>query len=157
MACRLALLLAIARGAELLLLDEPTDGLDPAMTEETLQALVSLGAEAGTTILFSSHQLPLVEQIADRVCVIEQGRVVVDDSLDELRASYRRVQIVFEGEAPCEGFPGGRREGRTLSLLVGGDAGAVVARARALEARSVDVRPVTLKEIFLEASKGAPV
>ncbi|HVQ29394.1 MAG TPA: ABC transporter ATP-binding protein [Vicinamibacteria bacterium] len=152
---RLALLLAIARGAEILLLDEPTDGLDPAMTEETLQALVSLAAEGDTTILFSSHQLAQVEQIADRVCLIDEGRVVVNDSLDDLKSAYRRVFLVFEGEAPREDFPGARGDGRTLSLLVRGGTDAVVARARALEVRSVDIRPVTLKEIFLETSKGA--
>jgi ABC-2 type transport system ATP-binding protein len=157
MRSRLALLLAIARGAELLLLDEPTEGLDPAMIEETLQALVSLAAEGGTTILFSSHQLAHVEQIADRICLIEQGRVVVNDALDELKASYRRVTLVFEGDAPREGFAGARREGRTLSLLVSGSTEELVARARALKVRSVDARPVTLKEIFLETAKGAPL
>jgi ABC-2 type transport system ATP-binding protein len=157
MRCRLALLLAIARGADLLLLDEPTEGLDPAMIEEALQALVSLAAEGGTTILFSSHQLAHVEQIADHVCLIEQGRVVVNASLDELKESYRRVHLVFDGEAPREGFEGAQRDGRTLSLLVNGRADEVVARARVLKVRSVDVRPVTLKEIFLETSKGAPL
>src|SRR5207247_3897442 len=57
MRSRLALLLAIARGAELLLLDEPTDGLDPSMIEEALQALVSLVAERGPTVRVSSHHL----------------------------------------------------------------------------------------------------
>ena len=152
---RLALLLAIARGAEILLLDEPTDGLDPAMTEETLQALVSLAAEGDTTILFSSHQLAQVEQIADRVCLIDEGRVVVNDALDDLKSAYSRVILVFEGEAPREDYPRARRDGRTLSLLVRGGTDAVVARARAQQVRSVDIRPVTLKEIFLETSKGA--
>ena len=151
--CRLALLLALARGTELLLLDEPTDGLDPAMIELALQALVSLAAEQGTTILFSSHQLANVEQIADRICIIEQGRLVVNDSLDDLKSSYRRVSLVFEGEAPAEGFEGARRDGRTLSLLVGRRLDEVIARAHSLHVRSVDVQPVTLKEIFLEGSK----
>ena len=83
--------------------------------------------------------------------------MVVNDSLDELKAGYRRVTLVFEGDAPGQGFEGARRDGRTLSLLVNGSTDEVVARARALQVRSVDVRPVTLKEIFLETTKGAPL
>jgi ABC-2 type transport system ATP-binding protein len=155
MRSRLALLLALARGAELLLLDEPTEGLDPAVVEETLQAIVSLVAEQGTTVFFASHQLANVEQIADHVCIVEQGRAVVSDSLDELTASYRRVRLVFDGEAPEDGFEGALRDGRTLSLLARRNVDEIVARARAMNARSVDVQPATLKDVFLESSKGA--
>jgi ABC-2 type transport system ATP-binding protein len=155
MRSRLALVLALARGAELLLLDEPTEGLDPSTTEETLQALVSLVAEQGTTVFFSSHQLAGVEQIADRICIVDEGRTVVCDSLDELKAGYRRVRLVFDGEPPALGFERARRDGRTLSVLARGNADEIVARARAMNARSVDVQPLTLKEIFLESSKGA--
>lgn len=155
MRCRLALLLALPRGADLLLLDEPTEGLDPAMAEETLQALVSLAAEQGTTILFSTHDLSNIEQIADRICIIEQGRVVLNDSLDELKANYRRVHLVFEREAPADAFVGARRDGRTLSLLVSRQVDEVIARAKSMDVRMVEVQPVTLKEIFLETSKGA--
>ena len=151
---RLALLLALARGADLLLLDEPTEGLDPSTVEETLQALVSLVAEEGATVFFSSHQLASVEQIADHVCIIDQGRALVNDSLDELKATYRRVHLVFEGEPPVDGFEGARRDGRTLSLLVTRNVDEIVARAKARSARSIDVRPVTLKDIFLESTKG---
>jgi ABC-2 type transport system ATP-binding protein len=155
MRCRLALLLALPRGADLLLLDEPTEGLDPAMAEETLQALVSLAAEQGTTIFFSTHQLANVEQIADRICIIEQGCVVLTDSLDELKANYRRVHLVFDREAPADAFEGARKDGRTLSLLVSSQVDDVIARAKAMDVRAVEVQPVTLKEIFLESSKGA--
>jgi ABC-2 type transport system ATP-binding protein len=156
MRSRLALLLVLARSADLLLLDEPTEGLDPSMIEETLQALVSLVAEQGTTVFFSSHQLANVEQIVDHICIIDQGRAVVSGSLDELTASYRRVHLVFDGDPPKDGFEAARRDGRTLSLLASRDVAAIVARAKAMNARSVDVQPVTLKEIFLETSKGAP-
>jgi ABC-2 type transport system ATP-binding protein len=155
MRSRLALLLALPRGAELLLLDEPTEGLDPSMVEETLQALVSLVAEQGTTVFFSSHQLANVEQIADHVCIIDRGRAVVNDSLDELKAGYRRVHLVFDGEAPADAFPEARRDGRTLSFPASRNVDEIVARAQAMNARSVDVQPVTLKDIFLESSKGA--
>jgi ABC-2 type transport system ATP-binding protein len=154
MRSRLALLLALVRGAELLLLDEPTEGLDPSTAELALQAIVSLVAESGATVFFSSHQLAIVEQIADRICIVDAGRAVVSDSLDELRAGYRRVRLVFEGEPPRDGFEGARRDGRTLSLLARGNVDEVVARARIMNARSVDVQATTLKEIFLESSKG---
>jgi ABC-type multidrug transport system ATPase subunit len=155
MRSRLALLLALARGAELLLLDEPTEALDPSMAEATLQALVSLVAEEGTTVFFSSHQLANVEQIADHVCIIDEGRTVVSGSLDELKASYRRVHLVFDGDPPADGFEGARRAGRTLSLLARTNVDAVVARAQAANARAIDVQAVTLKDIFLESSKGS--
>jgi len=153
--CRLALLLAMARGADLLLLDEPTAGLDPAIAEQSLQALVSLAGQQEITVLFASHQIAEVEQIADRVCMIEKGRIVLNDSLDELKSSYRRVQFVFEGKPPAAAFENSHEDGRTLSLLVKRNPDDVVARGRLMGAQSVDVAPVTLKDIFLEHMNGA--
>src|SRR5438046_1717605 len=86
---KLALLLALCRGAELLILDEPTSGLDPAMTEEVLQALVAHGASEEMTVFFSSHQIAEVDQIADRVAIVDRGRIVVSGELDDLRDRYR--------------------------------------------------------------------
>ena len=77
MRTKLALLLALCRGAELLILDEPTSGLDPAMTEEVLQALVAHVASEEMTVFFSSHQIAEVDQIADHVAIIDRGRAVV--------------------------------------------------------------------------------
>ena len=74
---KLALLLALCRGAELLMLDEPTSGLDPAMAEDVLQALVGHVAAEGATVFFSSHQLSEVEQIADHVAIVDRGQTVV--------------------------------------------------------------------------------
>ena len=85
MRTKLALLLALCRGAELLILDEPTSGLDPAMTEEVLQALVSHVAAEEMTVFFSSHQIAEVDQIADRVAIIDRGAAVVAGALDDLR------------------------------------------------------------------------
>jgi ABC-2 type transport system ATP-binding protein len=156
---KLALLLALCRGAELLILDEPTSGLDPAMTEEVLQALVAHVASEEMTVFFSSHQIGEVDQIADRVAIVDRGRVAVSGELDDLRERYRRVQVVFEHDAPDAAFraPGAgrvRRQGRVLTVLASEDAGAVVQEARALHPISVDVLPVTLKEIFLETVAG---
>jgi ABC-2 type transport system ATP-binding protein len=155
MRTKLALLLALCRGAELLILDEPTSGLDPAMTEEILQTLVAYAADEGTTVFFSSHQIAEVEQIADRIAIIDRGRSVLSGALDDLRASFRRIELVFDANPPEPSFraPGVvrvRRKGRVLSVLSSAGVEAIVDEARALNPVSVDAFPVTLKEIFLE-------
>ena len=157
MRSKLALLLALSRGAELLILDEPTAGLDPAMTEEVLQALVAHVAGQEMTVFFSSHQLADVEQIADRIAIIDRGRTVVAGALDELRESFCRIQLVFENEAPevefqAPGVERVRRRGRVLTLLSSAGAERIREEARAWNPVSVEVLPVTLKEIFLETA-----
>jgi ABC-2 type transport system ATP-binding protein len=155
MRTKLALLLALCRGADLLLLDEPTSGLDPSVTEQVLQALVAHVADAPATVFFSSHQIADVDQIADHVAIIDRGRTAVSGALDDLRRDYRRIQLVFDNAAPeavftAPGVTHVRRSGRVLTLLSTGGAGQVIEQARALAPASIDVCPVSLKEIFLE-------
>jgi len=153
---KLALLLALCRGAQLLLLDEPTSGLDPAMAEEVLQALVSHVARDSATVFFSSHQLAEVEQIADHVAIIDRGQTVVSGPLDDLRAHYQRIQLVFADNAPdirvhAPGTHRVRRHGRVLTILSEGGGGAVIDELRGYRPSTIDVTPVSLKDIFLES------
>jgi ABC-2 type transport system ATP-binding protein len=155
MRTKVALLLALSRGSELLVLDEPTSGLDPAAIEEVLQTLVSHVASLETTVFFSSHQIAEVEQIADRVTIIDRGRVSLSGALDDLRENYRRIQLVFDGDAPQPAFRAKsvvrvRRKGRVLLLLASAGGDEILDEARALCPVSVNVEPVTLKEMFLE-------
>jgi ABC-2 type transport system ATP-binding protein len=157
MRSKLALVLALCRGAELLVLDEPTEGLDPAVTEQVLQMLVAHVASEQMTVFFSSHQIAEVDQIADHVVIIDRGRTVVSGALDDLRENFRRIQLVFDGEAPQTAFrsPGVQRvwrKGRVLTVLSSQGADGLLDEARALAPLSVDVAPVTLKEIFLESA-----
>jgi ABC-2 type transport system ATP-binding protein len=154
MRSKLALLLAFSRGAELLVLDEPTDGLDPVAIEAFLQHLVGLGGE-GQTIFFSSHQLQEVEQVCDKVCLIDRGKAVLETDLDEAKTRFRKVSITFPDAVPERLFEGtGVRRlkvrGRSASLLVNGDGEAIAAQARQAGATDVEFTPVNLKEIFLE-------
>jgi ABC-2 type transport system ATP-binding protein len=161
MRTKLALLLALCRGADLLMLDEPTSGLDPAVIDQVLQALVAHVAGRGATVFFSSHQIADVEQIADRVVIIERGQAVVAGALDDLRGSYRRIQMVFPNAAPAASFRSAgviriHREGRVLSVLASANADAIVEEARKLGPQSIDSLPVSLKDIFLETVREEP-
>jgi ABC-2 type transport system ATP-binding protein len=125
------------------------------MTEEVLKILVGHVASEEMTVFFSSHQIAEVDQIADHIVMIDRGRAVVMGALDDLRETYRRIQLVFAGDAPEPQFraPGVMRvwrQGRVLTVLSCAGAERIVDEARALNPVSVDVVPVTLKEIFLE-------
>jgi len=155
MRAKLALLLALCRGADLLVLDEPTSGLDPAAAEEVLHALVATVGGGDTTVFFSSHQIAEVDQIADRIAIVDRGRIVVSGGLDDLRASYRRIQIVFDDVAPEPSFqsPGlvrVVRNNRVLSVVVSGGADRLIDEARSLRPVAIESEPLSLKEVFLE-------
>ena len=155
MRTKTALLLALCRGAELLILDEPTAGLDPAMAEDVLQALVGHVAGEEMTVFFSSHQISEVDQIADHIAIVDRGRTVVSGALDDLRQQYQRVQLVFAGNAPdaalqSPGIIRSRRQGRVLTVMTR-EREPLIAEAQKLAPISIDSSPVTLKDIFLES------
>jgi ABC-2 type transport system ATP-binding protein len=159
MRTKLALLLALARRPELLILDEPSEGLDPVGIEDLLQSLVAQCAE-GTAIFFSSHQIAEVERVADQVCILHQGRLVMDASLDDIRLSYRQIDMVFpllraglQSEFQLDGVESIRTSGHQMSVFASRNADAIMERARDLHAGSIEAAPVGLREIFLHKVK----
>ena len=157
MRTKLALLLAFARRPDLLILDEPSEGLDPVGVEQLLQTLVGKCTE-GTTVFFSSHQIDEVERIADHVSILEKGSLVLDESLDRLRQTYRRIDAVFpsapvEREFQIAGVERIRTNGRQMSVFASSNADAVVERAHSCNAISVQASPVGLRDLFLESVK----
>jgi ABC-2 type transport system ATP-binding protein len=157
MLTKLGLLMAFARQPELLILDEPSEGLDPEGMEELLEILVARCSE-GTTVFFSSHQIAEVERIADQVCILHAGRLVLDSSVDDLRQSYRRIDLVFpsipvEGDFRIAGIEDLRTRGHQMSVLASRNAEAVVARAQDFHATSIEVTPVALRDVFLQKVK----
>jgi ABC-2 type transport system ATP-binding protein len=153
MRTKLALLLGFVRGCELLILDEPTEGLDPVAIEDVLQILVSLVAQ-GTTVFFSSHQIVEVEQIADRVLMIDRGQLVLDAPVDQVKEQYRQIHAVFpepveERDFRVVGIESIRTEGRTVSLIASHNVDSIIEHVRMLHAGAIDVVPVSLKEIFI--------
>jgi ABC-2 type transport system ATP-binding protein len=157
MRTKLALLLALARRSRLLILDEPSEGLDPVSIEELLQALVAAAAE-GTTVFFSSHQIAEVERVADHVCIIDRGRLVADTSLDQIRQEYRRITFGFASDPPRVDFDGesigpARTDGRQVTVMAARNADAIIERVHRLGAASVETTPVSLRELFLAIVK----
>jgi len=157
MRTKLALLLALSRRSKLLILDEPSEGLDPVSIEELLQALVAAAAE-GTSIFFSSHQIAEVERVADRVCIIDRGRLVAETSLDQMRQDYRRITFGFSSEPPRIDLSGEsvgtiRTDGRQVTFMAMRNADSIAERGHRLGAASVETTPVSLRELFLATVK----
>jgi ABC-2 type transport system ATP-binding protein len=157
MRTKLALLLALSRRSELLILDEPGEGLDPVAIEELLQDLVAAAAN-GTTIFFSSHQISEVERIAEQVCILDEGELVADLSLEDMRKDYRRITLGFSDEPEPRRFslPGVRNiqiSGRQVTLVASANSDAILEIVRDMGPVSVDVAPIGLREVFLDTVK----
>ncbi|MEO8679561.1 MAG: ABC transporter ATP-binding protein [Vicinamibacterales bacterium] len=90
---RMGLLIALAYRPELLVLDEPSSGLDPIVRRDILGAVIRTIADEGRTVLFSSHLLEEVEQVADHVTMISHGRIVLSGPLADLKASHRGASL----------------------------------------------------------------
>ena len=149
---KLCLLLAMAQGAELMMLDEPTAGMDPVVTDQLLRVMVEDFANEGRTLFLSSHHLSEVERIAEWVGVIDHGKLLLEGRLEDMRTNFRRVRVV--GEAlPLAEWPdivsANTGEG-TTEYVVRANADAFVAHLRSQGATVLDVTPLNLSEIFLE-------
>jgi ABC-2 type transport system ATP-binding protein len=157
---RVQLAAALVHGPQLLVLDEPFSGLDPVAVE-TLGEVLRAEAERGAGVLFSSHQLDLVEDLCEDVTIVAGGRVVASGAVGELRAGAGRLRIDLEVEGAPDGWrpelPGAEQlepRNGSLRLLVDEDAdpNVVLAQARAAgRVRSFSFGPPTLAELFLEA------
>jgi len=148
---RLALVCAVAHRPELLLLDEPAGGLDPAARREFLEVAIELLSEEGTAIVFSSHHMGDVERIAGRVALLDEGRVLVDCELDELREGYSVAIVGGElAAAPDARARLEALEGCVRARVTRTDGSAVHAVFRAEPAR---VREVLARDLAVEDAR----
>jgi ABC-2 type transport system ATP-binding protein len=92
---RAGLITALAHRPDLLVLDEPSSGLDPIVRQDILSAIVRTVADEGRTVLFSSHLLDEVERVADRVAMVHEGRLVISDAMDQIKLVHRRFTVRF--------------------------------------------------------------
>lgn len=154
---RAALLVALAHRPELLVLDEPSSGLDPSARQDILAAVVRTVADEGRTVVFSSHLLHEVERVADRVAMLHRGRLLLDERTDELITRHRLMTLHFSSaQAAQPQIPGGLcwwGEGTEWTCLCNGELAQLREAAQAAGAEIVDERTPSLEEIFLGRRK----
>jgi ABC-2 type transport system ATP-binding protein len=150
---RTGLLVALAHRPDLLVLDEPSSGLDPVVRRDILGAIIRTIAEEGRTVLFSSHLLDEVERVADRVAIIHQGRIVLTAAMDEIKESHRRLTLRFaEAQARPPALVGTLSfvgAGAEWTYVCSGDSGQLRRAAEAAGATVVDDAALSLDEILV--------
>ena len=157
---KLGLIQAFMHEPELLILDEPISGLDP-LVQQSFHALLAEVSAQGRTVFLSSHTLSEVERVTHRLAILRRGRLVVVDSLENLRkVALQRLEIEFAVPVAAEAFrtlPGVanvQADGNTITVSFEGAADAVVKAAAAYEVRAIRPREDNLEEIFLRYYQG---
>jgi ABC-2 type transport system ATP-binding protein len=157
---RVALLCAMAHRPEVLLLDEPASGLDPAARREFLETSIQLLNESGCTILFSSHYMTDIERMADRIVMLHEGRVLIDRDLDELREGFslalvpRAAGVTRERLLGVEGCIGVRERAEAFHAILRiepAEARTALERSGIHDARC---QTVVLEDMFVELAGG---
>ena len=144
--------LALCLRPELVVLDEPVDGLDPVMRRQVWRLLLSEVAEHGTTVLVSSHNLRELEDVCDHVGILNCGKMLLERSLTQLQEGLVKVQLALpEGATLPEGLDilHHSTTGRLHQLVLRGDASALEMRLQAAQPLFLDLLPLSLEEIFL--------
>lgn len=150
---QVAFWLAVCTRPELLILDEPVDGLDPVMRRQVWSIIMADVAESDSTVLVSSHNLRELEDVCDHVGIMHKGKIMIERSLSELQGSVCKIQVAFQAEMPKlpENFEvlHMSNTGRVYTLIVKGDPKAAKAQLEKMNPMLIDLLPLTLEEIFI--------
>jgi len=140
--------LTVCTRPEILILDEPVDGLDPVMRRQVWSLILSDVAERGTTVLISSHNLRELEDICDHVGIMDRGKMLLERSLADMQGSTHKLQLVGDVPENLEVLHESS-SGRLKTLVVRGSAEEIEAKAAAVKPAYFDVLPLSLEEIFI--------
>lgn len=155
---RAGLLVALAHRPDLLILDEPSSGLDPVVRRDILGAIIRTIADEGRTVLFSSHLLDEVERVADRIAILHGGRIQLNARMDQVLSDHRRVQVRLASavqQFPLEGiWIQSQGSGQDWSLVAGGEVDAIRATVSRLGAEILAIEPMNLDDIFVARTAG---
>jgi ABC-2 type transport system ATP-binding protein len=152
---QVSLALTLAPHPELLIMDDPTSGLDAAIRRQFLEGMIQLIMEQGRTVLFSSHILSDVERVADRLVVIDKGVLRADCTTEQFRHAVKKVRFSFENAPPqqidIEGFLNCRRSGRELELTLVGTTEQIIAEwSRKAGAREFSIIQTGIEDQFID-------
>jgi ABC-2 type transport system ATP-binding protein len=155
---QVSLALAVAPDPELLILDDPTLGLDTVVRRDFLESLIQIIQREGRTILISSHILADVERVADRIGIMMDGVLRVDCPTDYFKVSLRKIVLEFAGEPPqfpaCDGLVSTWRVGNRLEVVVIGYGQRHEQIVESLSPLSIDVMELNLEDAFIEYTRG---
>jgi len=155
MRTQLGLILALAPCPELIVLDEPTNGLDPVGVRHFLQVILEEVSGSGQTVLMSSHMLYQVERVADRVGLLVRGKLLLSKPMDQLKLGQKKIQAAFQVDPPDKilKMPGIERvdhDGRRYVIHVSDNVDEIVAKLREIPHFAVEVVDLNLEDIFME-------
>ena len=155
---QVALALAVAPDPDLLILDDPTIGLDTVVRRDFLESMIQIIQRRGRTILFSSHILSDVERVADRIGVLVDGVLRVDCPTDEFKQAVKKIVLQFDGAPPdfpaCTGLVAARPVGKRLELIVVRPGDHHWEQIERLTPRSHEVIDLNLEDAFIEYTRG---
>jgi ABC-2 type transport system ATP-binding protein len=146
--------LGISSCPDVMILDEPVDGLDPVMRKNVWKIIMQDVAERGTTILISSHNLRELEDVCDHVGIMNNGEVVLEKSLDDVKGNIHKVQLAFENDFPTEleielDIMHRENVGRVHMVILRGEANEIKERINKYNPMICDIIPLTLEEVFI--------
>ena len=146
--------LGISTMPEIMILDEPVDGLDPVMRKSVWQLMLADVAERGMTVLVSSHNLRELEDVCDHVGIMHRGRVVLEKSLDDVKGNIHKIQLAFSGGVPTEllrkmQILHNEKFGSVSILIVRGNGDMLRELISGYSPVIFDILPLTLEEVFI--------
>lgn len=149
-----AFILALSTNPEILVLDEPMDGLDPVVRKKIKSLIIDDVAEREMTVLISSHNLREVEDICDTVGILHKGKMMIQRELDDLKSDIHKIQVAFKNEVPADVFEGlqllhQEKRGSVLLCIVKGDKNEIMTKVNEHTPVIFDILPLTLEEIFI--------
>ncbi len=150
--------IAVSLRPDILVLDEPVDGLDPVMRRQIWSIIMADVAESGTTVLVSSHNLRELEDVCDCVGIMNKGKIMIERSLNELQENIVKIQLALpDGASLPEGLDILHKSstGRLQSLIMHGTQEELTEKLQAANPLFIDAVPLTLEEIFIYELGGA--